>query len=474
MFAIVSAPFTMKKSTSLLMLLSVLVAISLVADPVFADASPLRKHKRAKRVPTEKISTLTPLLESTIAEGVRYGRYKTNGRNPILVHTIKMDRTVPGVAARIVKGENLADGREPIAEMTYRYAEEIGNNILALVNANFWTAVRNTPVGPCVIDGEVIEMNPYKKWSSAFFTADNRVLIDTFRILGSVIWGDQKFTVSNVNRRMDSLSIVVYNGYGGSTVPFVNAKRIEQAFEKAVKDSIFLEKDSTEIAMSLELLRTEIARAQLESSIEHPMVKIRVRYLRNPSLNRRLPCVVLDVDTGTVNTPLRGAVVSVPKTSWLAFSAHAGDTLFLEYTTNLFTNERFMNAVAGTPRIVRNGVARQEALKEGATGRRFITHHLARTAIGTDRSGNQLILAVVETANGMGNRGASLDDMAKIMQLLGAHQAMNLDGGGSTGMIVDGDNVIADGANPHTRPVSVGLAIVRLSHVLRSSLQYSR
>lgn len=474
MFAIVSAPFTMKNTPAFLMPLCILIAISFLADPLISDASPQRKRRRVKRVRTEKVSTLTPLEERTIAEGIRYGRFKTNGRSPILVHTIIMDRTIPGLAARIVKGENLADGREPIAEMTNRYAAETGNDVVALVNANFWTAVRNTPIGPCVIDGEVIEMNPYKKWSSAFFTADNRVIIDTFRIMGSIMWEGQRFSIGNVNSRRDSLSIVVYNEYGGPTVPFVSANRVEQAFTRAVRDSDFLETDSTEIAMSLELLRTEIARAQMESSIEHPMAKIRVRYLRSPSLNRQLPCVVMDVDTGTVNTPLRGAVISVPRTSWLAFSANAGDTIFLEYTTNLHSGERFMNAVAGTPRIVRNGVAKHEAAREGATGRRFIQHHLARTALGTNKSANQLLIAVIESANGTGNRGASLDDLAKIMQLLGAYQAMNLDGGGSSGMIVEGDNVIAAGPNPRTRPVSVGLAVVRLSHVLRSSVQYNR
>jgi exopolysaccharide biosynthesis protein len=130
-----------------------------------------------------------------------------------------------------------------------------------------------------------------------------------------------------------------------------------------------------------------------------------------------------------------------------------------------------MNAVCGTPRLVRNGVAGHEALREGSTGRRFITHNLARTALGTDRSGNRIVLVAVEPSQAsQGTMGATLAQMATIMKLLGCHNALNLDGGGSTGMVVRGDHMFFDGEDPKTRRISVGLAVVKRSHVLRSIL----
>ena len=452
-----------------------LVLFAFVLAGTDADAGqPKKKRKKSRRARVERVTSIDVVTERSVAEGIRYAMYTTNGRTPVRVHVVTMDRTTAGIATRVVKGEELVNGREALVKMSSRYSTESGNAVLALVNANFWAAVRNTPIGPCVIDGEVVEMNPYKHWSSAFFTVQNQVMIDTFRITGSLSWKGAWYSIGNVNRRMDSLTAVVYNTYAGTTIPFVSTKQIERAFSDAIKDSVFLDKDSTEIALSQEMLRTEIQTAQRESSIEHPMVKIRVRYLRTPSLNRPWPCKVLDIDSGTVDMPLRGAVISLPRSIIYSELPSPGDTVMVSYKTNLYPNERFMNAVSGTPRLVRNGNAKHEALKEGSTGKRFIRHNLARTALGTNKSGNRLMLVAIEPQNGKGNKGATLDDMAKIMQLLGAHQAMNLDGGGSTGMVVEGDHVFFDGMDPDTRPVSVGLAVVRLSHILRTSLQYNK
>jgi exopolysaccharide biosynthesis protein len=127
-----------------------------------------------------------------------------------------------------------------------------------------------------------------------------------------------------------------------------------------------------------------------------------------------------------------------------------------------------MNAVCGTPRLVRNGVASHEATQEGSTGRRFIAHNLARTAIGTDRSGNKIIIAAIEPTESSNQiMGASLKQTSEVMKLLGAYQAMNLDGGGSTGMVVQDDHVFFDGVDPLTRRIAVGLGVIKRSHVLR-------
>lgn len=427
----------------------------------------VRRSRRARPVPVTK---LTMVRDSVLGQGIRYQEFRTNGRTPIVVHAMILDRSIPGNALRLVKGEDNCVGLERLADMASRFESSSRHTVYGIVNGNFWRAVRNTLIGPCVIDGEVVEMNSYKKWSSAFFDVRNAMSIDTFRILGNVGIAGQWYPISTVNHR-DDQGVVVYNSYGGNTVPYVSPKQIERAFQEAIKDTVFIAEDSTEAALTQDVLRQEIARARRERDAEYPMLKIRLRYLRSPSVNVPLPCEVLSVDTGTVTMPIRGAVISMPRSALAPASIpRMGDTIRLQYTTNIQPQTPFMNAVCGTPRLVRRGLAKHEALLEGSTGSRFINHALARSAIGTDSSGTKLILtAVPADRTDRGTAGASLQQMAQIMGLLGCNDALNLDGGGSAGMMVGTDHVFFEGADPLTRRVGLGVGLVKLSKILRGA-----
>lgn len=427
-----------------------------------------KKKARRTRQRVVPLSALTVLSERELSPGIRYAQYRSNGSKAVVVHVISMDRTVPGNALRLIKGEDHATGLERLGDMARRYDTASNNQLFAVVNGNFWRAVRNTMIGPCVIDGEVVELNPYKKWTSAFVDVKSQVIIDTFALTGTVRLNGRTFPISSVNRRNDT-GVVVYNDYGGDNIPHVNTKEIEKAFQEAVKDSIFTDKDSTEVALTKDVLKNEILRAQREANGEYPMVKVRVRYLRSPSVNVPFPCMVLGVDTGTVAMPLRGAVVSFPRAMLNGAWPRQGDTLLLTYSTNKHSSTRFMNAVCGTPRLVRNGIPKHEAHTEGSTGRRFIQDNLARTALGVDRSGNRIVLAAIRPDRPEDRaHGATLQQTAQIMALLGCYNAMNLDGGGSTGMVVGNDHVFFDGADPLTRRVGLGVGVVKLSKILRA------
>jgi hypothetical protein len=82
--------------------------------------------------------------------------------------------------------------------------------------------------------------------------------------------------------------------------------------------------------------------------------------------------------------------------------------------------------------------------------------HCSRSGLGLTKNGDILLVAV-ETP-GVGRGGLYLDEMSAIMKKLGAYQAMNWDGGGST-TVVQGDQIINRVAcDP--RPVSTGLIVV--------------
>ncbi len=160
--------------------------------------------------------------------------------------------------------------------------------------------------------------------------------------------------------------------------------------------------------------------------------------------------------------PVRGCILSLGKNFPMVSFPHEGDTLFLNFTTNYYKNVEFTNAVSGTPRMVRHGVGGHEAYSEGSTAKRFIMNNLARTAIGTDESGeNMYIVAIEPTGRQEDCVGATLSQEAEILEYLGLFDAINLDGGGSTTMAIGQEIVTHKNTTAIPRKLSVGVAITK-------------
>ncbi len=89
------------------------------------------------------------------------------------------------------------------------------------------------------------------------------------------------------------------------------------------------------------------------------------------------------------------------------------------------------HVVSGTPVLLRDG-----AISVEESDSDFARPH-PRTAIGVSGDGTALIIAVVDGRWPGGSRGMTLVEMAELMSELGAHDALNLDGGGSTSLYVE-------------------------------------
>jgi exopolysaccharide biosynthesis protein len=63
-----------------------------------------------------------------------------------------------------------------------------------------------------------------------------------------------------------------------------------------------------------------------------------------------------------------------------------------------------------------------------------------RTAIGLNQNGRWLYIVVVDGRQPFYSEGATLSELADIMKAYGAYQAMNLDGGGSSTMVIEGSD----------------------------------
>lgn len=122
-------------------------------------------------------------------------------------------------------------------------------------------------------------------------------------------------------------------------------------------------------------------------------------------------------------------------------------------------------AVGGRPVLLRDSSIVPQVDTEGAAG--FATTRHPRTAAGIASDGTRLLLVTVDGRQKPRSDGMTLRELANLMLALGARDAINLDGGGSTTMVVksrttDKLTVVNTPSDPNgEREVGNALAIVK-------------
>lgn len=94
------------------------------------------------------------------------------------------------------------------------------------------------------------------------------------------------------------------------------------------------------------------------------------------------------------------------------------------------------DAVAGVPQLIKNGKIDITWEQEKA-GRAFVVNRHPRTAVATLKDGRLLMITADGRQPGV-SVGMTLQELADYLLSLGAVDAINLDGGGSTTMVLDG------------------------------------
>jgi len=148
------------------------------------------------------------------------------------------------------------------------------------------------------------------------------------------------------------------------------------------------------------------------------------------------------IDSTLVATAGQGAI-PIPQDGYLlvarggtdaANRLRTGTTLQTQQSPIPSNFEPFPNIVGAGPLLVSN---RQVVLNATAEqfSEAFAQQQAARSAIGYTANGTILMVAIQTRING---RGPSLREMAQLMQLLGATDALNLDGGSSASLYLGG------------------------------------
>lgn len=143
------------------------------------------------------------------------------------------------------------------------------------------------------------------------------------------------------------------------------------------------------------------------------------------NLRTGAPTNLLVIDGRMRTPPIAQPVLAVDS----AGSAHIGFFTLIDSTLVPFHP---LQAVGGRPVLARDSAIAAEVDTFGSAGFRGPN---PRTAAGISRGGTRLILAVIDGRTSH-DAGMTLRQTADLMLALGARDAINLDGGGSTTMVV--------------------------------------
>ena len=362
-----------------------------------------------------------------VAPGVVHRRLVAN-QGPFTIHVVEVDLKRRDLTVTAAHARDSLRGRELTTAMVARKAAS-GVPVIAAVNADFFDLKTGENENNQVIDGDVLEAVPItdSPFDSAHtihtqfgMTCDGHPVIDRFVFAGAVLTPPPAVAVlplDAVNFRPRGDATVLYTSAYGTT-PGDSASRL-----------------TVELPLRLSARRGDTL--QLQAT--------------------RLPRTGggLEVARGEVVLSGNGAAAEVVRR--LAGSLSSGTALrvVLAFTPK---RGRLCTLVGGWPRVVVDGrsIADSADRLEGTFPRFSVTRH-PRTGVGFSRDSSRLFLITVD-GRSESSSGMSLAELASLMQSLGVAQGLNLDGGGSTTLVIHGQ--VANHPSDSTGERAVGNALM--------------
>jgi hypothetical protein len=366
----------------------------------------------------------------SLTPGVTYVQF-IDAKIPIVAYLVRVDLRRAKVELRELRAHDQLKGREQVTDMVRR-AESAGANVLAAVNGDFFELKSGENENNQVIGGEwwkglKVTDSPYDTYDNVHVQfgvdARGRPLMDRFLFDGRAIAHGvtTPIVTLNFNPSGNPEGTALYTSRFGASAP------------------------------------RDTARPTVEASM------IAAGHRGDTLVFVRLGAVAT---TSGSAIPPEGAVLAAYGAGSRAKEVQAlaaGDTVKLVLATMPRPPRGIAPVllVGGWPRILRDGVniAGEAPIVEGTISRNAEARH-PRTSIGFSRDSSTLFVLVVD-GRSTKSIGLTLVELAKLMRSLGAWNAMNFDGGGSTTMVVGGAVVNAPTDASGEREVGNALAIVK-------------
>lgn len=328
---------------------------------------------------------------------------------PNVIHIFEIDLNNPGLEVDAYKAGHDLRTTRILSEMLREPGQE---NVVGAVNGDFFSK-EGVPSGAMVHDGQILK-NPADAWYGMGLTRDRRVFIEQLSFTGTVIINSfTNLTIDGFNKSRQANEAVLYNTFYGS-VTNTNTYGAE--------------------------------------------VTIKARFA-GKSIGDTVRGIVLAVDSVSGNNPLTDStvVVSVHGEEKIRLVRRMFVGQILEIVIKADTREdKLKTVIGGFPFLVNNRKNLIAGDPEAASD--FYTKRTARTAVGVSDTTGKLYVVCVDGNQTNYSSGMTLQELADWMIGLGCDRALNLDGGGSTAMMIR-DRLVNRPSDGAERPISNALLI---------------
>ncbi len=337
--------------------------------------------------------------------------YRPEG--PWAIHVVETDLSQQHLELRALLGSGQRIGRGTVAQAATAVRSQ-DRRPVAAVNGDFFSLADDEyggiPLGLHIDEGELVTL-PDPSRSVLYLLADGTVHVSRFR---ANAWlhgpSDLLYPVAALNRPPGQSELVLFTPRFGE-----RTRGDEQT--------------------------TQFALANLSGPV---------------CANARLKATIAAITTGAAQPiPPEGAVLAARGVAAYALRGlKVGDEVELSLTLEPQT-ATIKEAIGGGPRLVREGRVSVEHLEERFADT-FATRRHPRTAAGV--SDGALLLVTVDGRQPGYSEGMTLPELAQLLINLGCQEAINLDGGGSTTMMVR-DQIVNSPSGGAPRPVANALAL---------------
>lgn len=405
--------------------------------------SPRRCVSDTLTVPGSAMTTV-----DTVAPGITY-RCNVDPAGPWVLHVVAVDlrsRRISVDAARALGG---FFGRERVSGMAARLTAH-GTRPIVGINADFFDlksgeVENNHVVGGEWVKGTLQTDSPHDAFDNAHtqFGVDvrGRPMIGRFTLEGTAIAGARRMPLAGLNYRAATLEgLVAYTPWYGVRTPTDTSDRVGSA-GSLDPDAVLagVRRDSTPPRPATELRADSAHRAAARATRQAVEAVLTRIGRRGDTVLYRAARAPAKPGGGTT-IPAQGIVLSGTGAEAAAFVNEVARTGAIVKVINRIAGSPAAPraVVGGWPRVVQSGrnVGGIADSLEG-TFPRFGEGRHPRSALGITRDSTTLLMVVVD-----GRRtwsvGMSLRELGDALLALGAWDAMNLDGGGSSTLWIRG------------------------------------
>ncbi|HDP97840.1 MAG TPA: T9SS type A sorting domain-containing protein [bacterium] len=364
-----------------------------------------------------QLPTFADQKQSTpIGPGVTH-HHEFRASGPWHLNVIEIDLTNQWIQLQTVKARDLIVGLEKTSAMAARNDHE-SHRVVGAINADFFSS-DGTPVGAQVSNGVLLK-GPIAR--SVFGVSDLKLpLIDIVYLSGAISINDSiSKAINGVNRTRGTNELIIYNKFTGTST-------------------------------GTNYWGTEIIGEYITEQLAVNDT-FRIRVTAKDSIQTS--------GHGNNIIPDNGIVISGHGNSgdFLNQNLFVGDTIAVLVQLPP-VQQRLLELVGGTPRIIRDGQVSVEYTQEGV-GRAFAYDRHPRTAVGFSADSTRVYFFTVDGRQPGYSVGMSLFELANYMLEWDVSHAVNLDGGGSTTMVVRGNIVNSPSDAAGERSVSNALLCI--------------